>query len=137
MEDLAGPSRAEMSGKADFYGLVGQSASRYQLYSLIAKVSNQNCAVIILGESGTGKELVAHAIHDLGPRAARPFTPVDCLLIPVCLLIWPRAAGKLRQRKLDVASDSFDGDSDTLFCSSKVSAKAKDLNLARQYVGRV
>jgi transcriptional regulator with PAS, ATPase and Fis domain len=69
-----------------FCGLIGQSAGMYELYSLIQRASRHNCPVLILGESGTGKELVAHAIHDLGPRAIKPFTPVDCAAMTATLV---------------------------------------------------
>lgn len=38
--------------------------------------------VLLCGESGTGKELAAEALHRGGPRAAGPFVPVHCALLP-------------------------------------------------------
>lgn len=34
--------------------------------------------LLIEGETGTGKELLAEALHDVGPRGARPFVVLDC-----------------------------------------------------------
>jgi len=48
-----------------------------RVYKAIARVARTNETVLITGESGTGKELVAHAIHDHGERAGKPFIPVD------------------------------------------------------------
>jgi two-component system NtrC family response regulator len=52
----------------------------------IEKLAATNVTVLILGESGTGKEALAHALHELGPRADRPFIPLNCAAIPETLL---------------------------------------------------
>ncbi len=62
--------------------LIGRSPAMQAVYRTIARVVSNDLTVLILGESGTGKELVARAIHDLGPRGARPFVPVNMAAIP-------------------------------------------------------
>ena len=52
----------------------------------ILQVAAHDSTVLVLGESGTGKEVVARAIHEASPRAARPFVPVNCGAIPTELL---------------------------------------------------
>jgi hypothetical protein len=42
--------------------------------------------VLIQGETGTDKGLVAHVIHQTGPRAGTPFVDVNCAAIPDTLL---------------------------------------------------
>ncbi|HET7930492.1 MAG TPA: sigma-54 dependent transcriptional regulator [Rhodanobacteraceae bacterium] len=62
--------------------LVGQSQALKDVRARIAKVARSQAPIYISGESGTGKELVARSIHELGPRAAGPFVPVNCGAIP-------------------------------------------------------
>ncbi len=67
---------------ADDLPLIGRSPPMQEVYRTIARVVANDLTVLILGESGTGKELVARAIHDLGPRGARPFVAVNMAAIP-------------------------------------------------------
>ena len=53
-----------------------------RLRKTIHKLARSQAPVFICGESGSGKELVAREIHRLGPRAERPFVPVNCGAIP-------------------------------------------------------
>lgn len=62
--------------------LVGESPAIQTLREQIRKLARSQAPVYISGESGSGKELVARLIHRLGPRADRPFIPVNCGAIP-------------------------------------------------------
>ncbi len=67
-------------------GLIGSSPEMEKVYHILSKVAHSTHPVLILGESGTGKEMVARAIHDNGPNAAKPFVPVDCgSLVPTLI----------------------------------------------------
>jgi two-component system response regulator PilR (NtrC family) len=66
--------------------LLGESATMQKLREMIDKVAQSQAPVHISGESGTGKELVARLIHERGPRADGPFTPVNCGAIPAELV---------------------------------------------------
>jgi two-component system response regulator PilR (NtrC family) len=58
--------------------IIGQSDQMQAVYQMIETVAQVQSTVLITGESGTGKELVARAIHDLSPRAQKPFVSVNC-----------------------------------------------------------
>jgi transcriptional regulator with GAF, ATPase, and Fis domain len=67
-------------------GIIGSGPVVRQLLALVRKVSATDAAVLIRGESGTGKELLARAIHETSPRAARPFVKVHCAALSPGLL---------------------------------------------------
>jgi two-component system, NtrC family, response regulator PilR len=58
--------------------IIGRSSRMMALYQMIETVAQVQSTVLVTGDSGTGKELVARAIHDLSPRAERPFVSVNC-----------------------------------------------------------
>ena len=66
--------------------IIGESPAMEVLKVTIKKLARSQAPVFIHGESGTGKELVARQIHDLGPRSAGSFVPVNCGAIPESLM---------------------------------------------------
>lgn len=58
--------------------IIGQSDRMQAVFQMIETVAQVPSTVLLTGESGTGKELVARAIHDLSPRAQKPFVSVNC-----------------------------------------------------------
>jgi two-component system response regulator PilR (NtrC family) len=76
------PEPAPASEPQGHSGLLGDSPPMKTLRQMIAKLARNQAPVFITGESGTGKELAARLIHALGPRAGRPFVPVNCGAIP-------------------------------------------------------
>ncbi|MHB1512031.1 MAG: sigma-54-dependent transcriptional regulator [Acidiferrobacter sp.] len=66
--------------------LLGDSQTMKGVRALIERLARGQAPVYITGESGTGKELAARLIHDLGPRAGRPFVAVNCGAIPEQLM---------------------------------------------------
>jgi two-component system response regulator PilR (NtrC family) len=66
--------------------LLGKSPAIEKVRGMIEKLARSQAPVYISGESGTGKELAARLIHELGPRGAKPFVPVNCGAIPEQLM---------------------------------------------------
>jgi DNA-binding NtrC family response regulator len=67
-------------------GMIGRSEAMQRVYRLAQLVAPRSTTVLVVGPTGSGKELVARALHELSPRAARPFVAVNCAAIPEALL---------------------------------------------------
>lgn len=76
----------ELNKTKQYQEMVGESAPMKQVYSLIDRVRDLDCNVLVTGESGTGKELVARAIHYSGRRKDEHFVVINCAAIPESLL---------------------------------------------------
>ncbi len=67
-------------------GFIGQSETIRNILGDVRRLQETGTtSVLITGESGTGKELIARAIHSGGPRAKRPFIPINCPAVPADL----------------------------------------------------
>jgi len=68
----------ELHGLDELGDLRGRSPAMRRLMARLQKAAGTEKSVLLIGESGTGKEVCARVLHDLSPRAARPFETVDC-----------------------------------------------------------
>jgi DNA-binding NtrC family response regulator len=82
----ASEPRREVEDGQRLGAVIGRSPAMVQVYKTIARAAPTRSTVLILGESGTGKELIARAIHEHSPQAARPFVAVDCGALAETLL---------------------------------------------------
>jgi two-component system, repressor protein LuxO len=71
----------EAQTPSQFAGFVGKSAAMRAVYQMLQTVATSRAPVMVTGESGTGKELAAKAIHDLSPRASKPYVAINCAAI--------------------------------------------------------
>jgi len=66
--------------------VIGSSRAIRAVLEQISLVARNDVPVTLYGESGTGKELLARTIHAMGPRADKPFVPLNCGSLPETLL---------------------------------------------------
>ncbi len=69
-----------------FGKMLGSSPEMQPVYALTRKLARSDVPILIEGETGTGKEVLAEAIHDASPRAARPLIVVDCTTLSPSLI---------------------------------------------------
>lgn len=67
-------------------GIVGESPAMDKLRQQIKQYAAAPFPVLIEGESGSGKERVASSLHQLSPRAAKPYLALNCAAISPTLV---------------------------------------------------
>jgi DNA-binding NtrC family response regulator len=61
------------------------SSAMKRLDRVLRSVADKDVVVCLVGESGSGKDVIARRIHELSPRRAQPFAPINCAAIPEAL----------------------------------------------------
>ncbi|MBL6983185.1 MAG: sigma-54-dependent Fis family transcriptional regulator [Anaerolineales bacterium] len=76
--------REQQRGGLNF--VVGKSSKMREQLSFAQRAAQASVSVLITGETGTGKEILARAIHQLSPRAGKPFMGINCAAIQSTML---------------------------------------------------
>ncbi|MCJ7706144.1 MAG: sigma-54 dependent transcriptional regulator, partial [Anaerolineales bacterium] len=74
------------SSQGQIEWIVGENPRVQQIAREAQRAAAASVSVLITGETGTGKEVLAQSIRTMGPRAARPFVPVNCAALPETML---------------------------------------------------
>ena len=78
--------RSQLDEKFGLENMVGSSPAMMRVFNLVRRAAPTAATVLLQGPNGTGKDLVAHALHNLSPRAKAPFVAVNCGAIPENLI---------------------------------------------------
>ncbi|MGH8631616.1 MAG: sigma-54-dependent transcriptional regulator, partial [Burkholderiales bacterium] len=78
--------KEEFARRYGFPRIVGEHPVMQEAAREMQRIAPTDTTVLLLGESGTGKELFARALHQLSPRAAKPFVALNCAAIPETLV---------------------------------------------------
>ena len=65
--------------------VLGKNPAVRKIALYAERAAEVQCTVLVSGETGTGKELWAQVLHEVGPRANKPFVPVNCAALTVAL----------------------------------------------------
>ncbi|MFM8288824.1 MAG: sigma-54-dependent transcriptional regulator, partial [Planctomycetaceae bacterium] len=97
---------------------IGSDPRMRQLLDSLHRVAPTRSTVLILGESGTGKTMTARALHQLSPRADRPFVEIACGSLSETLLeseLFGHVQGSFTGAQHDRAGKFLLADGGTLF----------------------
>ncbi len=55
-----------------------RSGAMHEVFNLLERFAPTDVTLTLLGETGTGKDVLAHVLHEQGPRSTAPFVVFDC-----------------------------------------------------------
>ena len=61
--------------------VIGESPAIRRVIELMRRTAVTDAPILLIGDAGTGKSLLAHTIHRLSPRAARPLVTIDAAAV--------------------------------------------------------
>ena len=70
--------RLEQMLRVSNQGFLSQSQAMARLLDQVESMAETDMTVLVLGETGVGKGVLARLLHNLSPRQANPFIPVNC-----------------------------------------------------------
>lgn len=76
--------RETQHAQADY--VIGKNPAIKSVFDQAQRAALASVSVLITGETGTGKEVLASTIHRSGPRADKPFVPINCAAIQSTVL---------------------------------------------------
>ena len=70
------------SSQEGFEWIIGETPTMKRIAEEAERAASASVSVLITGETGTGKEVLALYIRGTGPRAEKPFIPINCAALP-------------------------------------------------------
>jgi transcriptional regulator with GAF, ATPase, and Fis domain len=75
-------SAASLPIEPEIPGAIAVSPVMRRLFADVGRLATSRATILITGESGAGKEVIARALHQLSPRAPRPYVAFNCAAVP-------------------------------------------------------
>jgi two-component system response regulator AtoC len=62
--------------------VMGETPAMQAVLREARRAAATSTPVLVTGQTGTGKDVLARAIHMMGPRASKPYIPINCAALP-------------------------------------------------------